>query len=117
MEKIVLKGGDVHYTTEDRSVYRVVKGTVLVYIVPFRKGEEGRRLLLGEFGDGSRIPGFHHRSELMGEWEFGLVAMDMAGLIKEDAAADDGMLMAFADAAGLKIPDVRVFDDFVIEEK
>ena len=115
MKQISLKGGDVHYTTEDRAVYSVVKGPVLVYLIPFRNGTEGRRLLLGRFEEGERLPGFHHESEIFGEWEFGLVAMDIAGLLLEDGQADDELLMRFADRIGLELPDVRAFDDFVIE--
>lgn len=115
MKQIILKGGDVHYTTEDRSVYNVVKGPVLVYLIPFRNGVEGRRLLLGRFEDGDRIPGFHHVSDILGEWEFGLVAMDLAGLLLEDARADDDLLRGFSEHIGLELPEVRAFDDIIVE--
>ena len=117
MEQIVLKGGNVHYTMEDRAVYNVVKGPVLVYLIPVKDGRDGRRLLLGEFDEGNRIPGFYHASKLLGEWKFGIVAMDLAGLIKEDEKADDELLKEFAKSISLVMPvGASGFDEAIIEK-
>ncbi len=115
MKQIVLKGGDIHYTNKDRAVYSIVKGPVLVYLIPFRDGVEGRRFLLGRFEDNESIPGFHHKSDLFGEWKFGFVAMDLAGLILEDSEADDGLLMDFSESIGMKLPRAGAFDEQIIE--
>ena len=116
MQQIILKGGSVHYTNKNRAVYNVVKGLVLVYLIPLENGEEGRRLLIGEFGEGSRILGFRHRSEMLGDWVFGLVAMDIAGLIEEDGEADEALLLSFAKAAGIRATSAADFDSEVVEK-
>ena len=116
MQQITLKGGNVHYTDKDRAVYSVIKGPVLVYLIPLENGEEGRRLFLGEFGEGRRIPGFHHSSDAQGEWIFGLVAMDIAALIEEDGTADEELLLSFAETAGIRAASAEDFDSEAIEK-
>jgi hypothetical protein len=47
VQQIILRGGDIHYTNEDRAIYKVMQGPVLVYLIPVKDGVDGRRLLIG----------------------------------------------------------------------
>jgi len=116
VQQIILRGGDIHYTNEDRAVYKVMQGTVLVYLIPVRDGVDGRRLLIGEMEAGSRIPGFYHASELYGEWRFGLAALDTASLVLEDGKADDELIAEFSAATGIRIDLSSNLNEAVIEQ-
>lgn len=116
MEEILLKGGKIHYTIAEHASFRVDKGSVLVYLIPVLNQKDGRRLLLAECEEGKLIPNFYHKSELLGEWRFGFVAMDSATMTKLDEDVSDEVKMAFAKEAGVKIFDPSEFDEMVIEK-
>ena len=40
---IFLKGGDTYITNSEANAYKVMEGTVLVYVVPLKNGTPGRR--------------------------------------------------------------------------
>ena len=93
MENIKLHGGQFYITDTKGMLYRVVKGHVLVYLVPVktdigdgtdtdRAGSFGKRMLLKEMTEGERIPAFCHESQLLGIWRFMFMALDQAELEK-----------------------------------
>ena len=57
-EKILLSGSEFHIPQEASDGYRVCAGAVLVYIVPWKNGMAGRRLLLCQVEQGRIIPPF-----------------------------------------------------------
>ena len=91
MEEIRLKGGQLHIT-ENRIIYQVKEGHVLVYLLPYSGEKPGRRQFLLELSEGEKVPGFAHESELFGSWRIGLVALDAAQL-EQRGAADDADLL------------------------
>ena len=118
---ISLKGGQIHYTESSDTVYRVLEGTVLVFMMPVTDGRYGRRLLLGEFEAGSAIPGFHHRSELLGEWVLGLAALDKAVLssavtAEQDAEHSEELRRRFGEQIGLSFIEGAGFHEALIEK-
>ncbi len=101
MEEIFIKGGEVLYTDGVSTAYEILSGEVLVFIVPVKNGESGRRLLLGSFKSGDRVLGFVHSSEIYGSWKTLLTAVDSAEIKIEADATTEEMLFAFAEHAHL----------------
>ncbi|MBQ9505116.1 MAG: NHLP bacteriocin export ABC transporter permease/ATPase subunit [Lachnospiraceae bacterium] len=79
---IHIKGGEVLATVSSLNKYRVLEGTVLVYIMPIDGDSEdmsfGRRMFFAEVGEGALIPGLFIDDENYGAWCFGLVALERA---------------------------------------
>ncbi len=97
MEKIFIKGGEVLCTDGISTAYEILSGEVLVFLVPIKNGESGRRLLLGSFKCGDRIPGFVHRSGIYGSWKTLLTAVDSSDIKIEAAGTTEEILFAFAE--------------------
>ena len=116
MEQITLKGGAIYYTKDNTTAYRVLRGSVLIYLIPVNNGRDGRRLLLKEVTTDFVIPGFYHKSDLFGEWRFGLVAMDEAAVEAEEEAATDELRLEFAKKIKAQVMDISEYDEMVIEK-
>ncbi|MCR5650703.1 MAG: NHLP bacteriocin export ABC transporter permease/ATPase subunit [Lachnospiraceae bacterium] len=101
MDEIVIKGGDILNANEINTVYEVLSGEVLVFVVPIKDGEPGRRLLLGTFVQGNKIPGFEHSSKMYGCWRLILSAVDRAEISKREAAGNEKIIFDFAKQTGL----------------
>lgn len=108
MDKIVLRGGNTCHTKDINTVYEVKSGEVLAYIVPFKNGEAGRRLYLGSFKEGDKIPGFTHDSETYGSWKMILAGVDEAEVSILPEPVNDALLIDFA--AGTNLPMMKVKD-------
>ena len=80
MNSIYLKGGSYYVTPNNTDAYRVLSGSVLVYIVPWKKQEIGRRSLLCEVQEGNLIPSFAYRDMDYQQWRFCFVAVEEAAL-------------------------------------
>ena len=80
LDSIELKGGSSYIPQEKDDAYRVVSGSVYVYIVPWSHGEPGRRSLLCRVDKGSMIPAFVYRDLDHQSWRFSIVAVDEAQL-------------------------------------
>ena len=78
--QIRLSGTDSFIPQNPKDAYRVVSGTVLVFIAPWKGGAPGRRLLLCEVPQGKVIPAFVYRDSDYQQWRFILVAKDTAEL-------------------------------------
>lgn len=79
-DSIELKGGSFYVPQEGEDAYRVVSGSVYVYIVPWSHGEPGRRSLLCRIDNGGMIPAFVYRDLDHQSWRFCLVAVEEAVL-------------------------------------
>lgn len=71
--QILLTNADVFVPQEPRDVYRVEKGELFVYIVPWKNESAGRRVLLCEAAEGRMIPAFVYRDMNYANWRFALV--------------------------------------------
>lgn len=114
MKDIMLKGGQLHIT-ENRTIYEVKKGSVLVYLMPYTDGKPGRRQFILEIAEGDRVPGFAHESELLGNWRIGISALDSAE-VEELDRADDQFLMSFAGRVGIHPESINDYDEYLIEK-
>ncbi|MCR5237225.1 MAG: NHLP bacteriocin export ABC transporter permease/ATPase subunit [Lachnospiraceae bacterium] len=101
MDRKVIKGGEVLYTDGINTVYEVLSGEVLVFLVPIKKSGSGRRLLLGSFKKGEALPGFVHSTEIYGNWKTLLTAVDRSELKITTEGANEELLFAFAERARL----------------
>lgn len=116
-KKLHIKGGEVYVTTSSHVLYRVLKGTVLLYILPCSDSKLGRRLFLAEFSKGLLVPGLSCDMTDGSSWRFALVALDEADFevieAKEDALVSEKM--HFAKEIGLSLSDVSEFESEIIE--
>ncbi len=110
MEKIVIKGGEVFSTDSINTVYEVLSGEVLVFLVPIKNNETGRRLLLGSFLTGDRIPGFSHSSEIYGSWKTILTAVDSSEFTVTENGTTEELLFSFAERTRLPMVRRRLFE-------
>ncbi|HAU99877.1 MAG TPA: NHLP bacteriocin export ABC transporter permease/ATPase subunit [Lachnospiraceae bacterium] len=126
MENIKLHGGQFYITDTKGMLYRVVKGHVLVYLVPVktdigdgtdtdRAGSFGKRMLLKEMTEGERIPAFCHESQLLGIWRFMFMALDQAELETVGTPSDEEAILSFAQSIGLKLAYAQDFEEELIE--
>lgn len=101
-KEIRLHGGDFHITEHPTSVYRVMEGTVLVYLLPLSEnGQCGRRMLIHEAEEGEMIPAFCHRASGQ-TWVFGLVALESAGLEELPDKNSETLCNEFVKRTGIK---------------
>lgn len=75
-----LKGGSYYITEDPKDAYRVLSGTVLVYIVPLQGQEVGRRAFLCERKEKDTIPAFSYRDMEYQSWRFCFVALEEASI-------------------------------------
>ncbi|MCR5023640.1 MAG: NHLP bacteriocin export ABC transporter permease/ATPase subunit [Lachnospiraceae bacterium] len=118
MKEIRLKGGKFHITDEAGTVFRSVKGHVLVYIVPVISKDEaafGRRQFILEAKEGEEITALCHDSDLLGSWRLMLMALDQAVIEVSDEKADEEKLISFAKRAGIKLFSAEDYDSELIE--
>lgn len=59
--RISLKGGQTYITHCATDAFRVKSGSVLIYIVPLRNAEIGRRSFLYEAAAGEVFPAFRYQ--------------------------------------------------------
>ena len=73
---IIISSTESFYTHNKDTAYRIIKGSVLIYIVPWESFGEtaGRKLLVGEFGEGKMIPSFSYRDPDYTNWRFAIVS-------------------------------------------
>lgn len=55
-QELFLKGGQAYVTEDAQVAYQVLKGHVLVYIIPYDNDKNGRRYLICETQEGDEIP-------------------------------------------------------------
>ena len=77
---INLYGGDYHITNDGENAYIVKKGVVLVYIIPYKNDEPGRRSFVYEAHQGEVIPSLVYRDNEYCNWRFCFVALESAEL-------------------------------------
>ena len=77
---ISLKGGDAYLTHSEVNAYKIVDGTVLVYVVPLKNGKPGRRSFIYQAETNEVIPAFAYKDIEYCEWRFCFVAVDSARL-------------------------------------
>lgn len=114
-KRIFLKGGD-HYLTENGSdAFRVRSGTVLVYIVPVREGEAGRRSFIYEAHAGEVLPGFCHCDPDHQDWRFCLCALEEAVVEVIENGATKVLKKHFAEKADIRAFSVEGYEGGLVD--
>lgn len=103
LEHIIhLDGGGIYITPNATSTYQVLKGPVLVYLMPVDgEGGQGRRFLIYEALEGERIPSFHEEG-FSETWVFCLVALDHAAVEEIPDTMSEALGNEFVKRARLK---------------
>jgi len=120
---ITLSGGTLHLTKQPDAVYRVKKGSVLVYLLPLKEDERpGRRFLLYEAKEGERIPGFFCEAPSGLEdnapccpWHFGLAALDLAEVVLTKETAGEELQNDFIARAGIRGGGMLSYEECILE--
>lgn len=101
-ETMTLKGGDFYVTEQASDAFRVEDGTLLVYIVPLRGGEIGRRSFLYEAQAGEVIPAFCCRDLEYQDWGFCFAALERCRLKRIENGSTKLLRERFAQKAGVR---------------
>lgn len=115
MENMKLQGGQLHITRND-VIYEVVKGHILVYLMPYKDDKPGRRHFLLECREGERIPGFKHHSKLFGDWCIGFTALDSAEFRRVSGTADEELKRDFSKKIHIPFISAEDYDEQLIEK-
>ncbi|MBQ6864214.1 MAG: NHLP bacteriocin export ABC transporter permease/ATPase subunit [Clostridia bacterium] len=75
---VSLKGGQIHITENENEAFRVVSGTVLVFIAPMHGSFPGRRSFVYEAHAGEMLPSFRYKDIEYVNWRFCFAAVDTA---------------------------------------
>ncbi len=103
MDNIIsLKGGDTYITNSETNAYKVSEGTVLVYVVPMKKGKPGRRSFIYQAEKNEVIPSFSYKDIEYCEWRFCFVAVDKAELTTIENGSTKVLRERFSKKAKIK---------------
>lgn len=114
-KQIVLVGSESYIPDEANDSYRVLSGSVLIYIVPWKNGMAGRRLLLCEAEKGQVIPSFVYRDLNYEGWRFCFIAKEHAELLHMPNCVTSVLLRNFAKYAGLNAYATEGFEQSLVE--
>lgn len=114
MNSIRLMGPDVYLTKIPGYSYEVKSGTVVIFAVPIKNGETGRRTFLCEIKEGNRFPAMYLNNTMLGEWTFLVSSLGEAELVEEYSCEED-LIMNFASNIKLHLFSPEDFAEEVVE--
>lgn len=114
-EKIHLYSTDTYISEDARNAYRVLEGSVLVFVAPIKNGKAERRQLLCEVGQGHLIPAFSYRDSEYVNWRFILVPRSEATLLLLPGMVTSVLHRKFAARAGLENYPQEGFEQSLVE--
>ena len=120
---ISLAGGNLYLTKQSDSVYRVEKGSVLVYLLPIKDdGRPGRRFLLYEAKEGEILPAFSCKAPSglednapFCQWHFGLAALDQSEVRLLNEKAGEELQQDFILRAGIRDNIILTYEECILE--
>ena len=112
---IYLQGKKSFVPQNEQDAYRVMAGEVLVYIVPWTDGKQGRQCFLCEVKQGSVIPAFVYRDYDYQEWRFSFVAKSEAELCVMPSSVTSVLLKNFAKKIKLETFEEEGFHNGLVE--
>lgn len=111
-----IKGGEIFVTNSADSLYKIVSGNALVYIVPIvDNGRYGRRLFIYEVQEGESVPGFAYTDADSNAWCFAIVAVDETNICEIENSLTEADKCDFAKKIGLKNYKIEGFDEGLVE--
>jgi len=108
--EIQLNAGSSYITRANESAFRVLEGSLLVYIVPLEGGKPGRRELIYEAKPGEIVPGFAYRDLDYRSWAFCFSTLSGCRL-EESGAADEELRRSFTEKAGVRNYEAEGFNE------
>lgn len=115
IERIHLYGTENYITEKAGDVFRVEKGSVLVFVAPIKNGVPERRLLICEIDQGHLIPSFSFTDSNFTKWQFILVPKDETVLERYPGQATSVLYRKFALASHLDNYKQEGFQQSIIE--
>lgn len=113
---VVIRGGDYLITENADDAYRVMKGTVLLFIVPFNNNTVGRRSFVYEASEGEIIPGFSFRDIEYCNWRFCLVAVEEAEISIMNNASTKVLQKKFCEKANIKSFQIEGYNNSLVDQ-
>lgn len=114
-DSIYLKGGSYYITQEGTDAYRILKGSVYVYIVPWDKNGIGRRALLCQMNERETIPAFSYRDLDYQSWRFCFVAVEEAVIQHLPGMLTSPLKKRFLEGAGIKSSGKENFENLLVD--
>ncbi len=114
-ERIHLYGTDTYITKTEKDAFRVLSGSVLVFIAPLKNEEPGIRRLLCEVTKGHLIPSFSYLDNHYVQWRFLFTPKDEAELVRLPGMATSVLYRKFAKSANLENFQEEGFERRLIE--
>lgn len=111
-----LKGGEIHITNKEADAYKVKNGKVLVYVVPLKKGNPGRRSFIYQAEENEVIPSFVYKDIEYCEWRFCLVAVDSAELQIIENGSTKVLKEKFSRKARIKNYDKEGYEGALVDQ-
>ena len=99
---VVLDSENSFLTKNKYDAYKVMDGTVLVYIVSVHNGKSGRKVPLYEAEKGEVIPSFEYKDSDFNDYAFCLCALEKAEISVMENCSTRILRQRFAEKAGLK---------------
>ena len=101
-KRISLKGGSFYVTERASDAFKVIEGSILIYIVPLKETGIGRRSFIYQAYENEVFPSFAYKDIEYCQWRFCLVAVDEAIVEIIDNGATKRLKQRFAEKAKIK---------------
>ena len=101
--KFKLKGGAYIITDDASTLWKVISGTLLVYIVPYKNKIPGRRSFIYEANENEMIPSYCYRDMNYQEWRFLFTPLEEVELEKVNDSCDESIKASFAKKVNLQM--------------
>ena len=118
VDSICLESTDTFYTHNREDAFRIVKGTALVYMVPWSKSgrSAGRKKLVGEYEKGRMVPALAYEDAEYTNWRFAIVSKeDTLELEIHHGICTNVLRTRFAVDAGVRNVDREGFEASLVE--
>lgn len=116
-EKLLVSCTDTFYTEKPELTYHLLKGTAIIYIVPWKDGNPQRRVALCEANPGQVIPVFNCADAISHtDWRFAIVPQDEEIELEVIPRPATKLLQKrFLESAKIDTYQVEGFEDSLIE--
>ena len=115
LDFIELKGGSFFVTQEQEDAYRVLSGSVYVYVVPWNNEKPGRRSMLCRIDKNGVIPAFVYEDRDHQAWRFLFVAVDEASLERMEGFNTGPLRRKFLARAEINNPGNEGYEDALVD--
>lgn len=114
--EIMIHGGEIILTNGINSIYEIMSGQALVYIVPTEENNKtGRRLFIYEANPGEIIPALNYTDFEGLNWRLAVAAVDKAVIIERKTDESEEYKKEFAEKIKLKNYKMEGFEEGIAE--